>query len=135
MVIIERKDLEFKWLDDFIKYMVTSNQDALIKIDIEDSHIVCYDISSCCRGNITYFKWLEKVLNHPDAPEVIMKYLFSCDFSDFEPQEISATKMKSDIMRDQLFTPIRFIINYIFSWCKDKVAKSSYTSLYQNYLE
>ena len=64
-----------------------------------------------------------------------MKYLFSCDFSDFEPQEISATKMKSDIMRDQLFTPIRFIINYISSWCEDKVAKPSCTSLYQKYLE
>ena len=43
--------------------------------------------------------------------------------------------MKSDIMRDQLPTPIRFIINYISSWCEDKVAKPSCTSLYQNYLE
>src|ERR1044072_1011710 len=64
-----------------------------------------------------------------------MKYLLSLDISDFEPQEIPATKMKSDIMRDQLPTPIRFIINYISSWCEDKLAKPSCTSLYQNYLE
>ena len=64
-----------------------------------------------------------------------MKYLFSCDLSDFEPQEILATKMKSDIMRNQLPTSIRFIIDYIFSWSKDKVAKLSCKSLYQNYLE
>ena len=38
-------------------------------------------------------------------------------------------------MRDQLPTPIQFIINYISSWCDDKVAKPSCTSLYQNYLE
>ncbi|RGB36904.1 hypothetical protein C1646_757497 [Rhizophagus diaphanus] len=64
-----------------------------------------------------------------------MKYLLSLDISDFDPQEIPATKMKSDIMRDQLSTPIQFIINYISPWCEGKVAKPSYTSLYQNYLE
>ena len=64
-----------------------------------------------------------------------MKYLLSRDLSDFEPQEILATKMKSDIMRDQLPTPIRFIIDYISSWSEDKVAKPSCRSLYQNYLE
>src|SRR6266496_535396 len=115
--------------------MVTSNQDAPIKIDIGDSRVVCYDVSSCCRGNTAYFKRLGKVLDHPDAPGVVMKYLLSHDFSDFEPQEIPATKMKSDIMRDQLSTPIRFIINYISSWCEDKVAKPSCTSLYENYLK
>ena len=64
-----------------------------------------------------------------------MKYFLSCDLSEFEPQEIPATKMKSDIMRDQFPTPIQFIINYIFPWYKNKVAKPSCTSLYQNYLE
>ena len=95
--------------------MITSNQDVLLKIDIGDSRVVCFDVSLRCRGNTAYFKRLGNVLNHPDAPGVVMKYLLSRDLSDFEPQEISATKMKSDIMRDQLFTPIRFIINYIFS--------------------
>src|SRR5438046_1172803 len=116
MVTIERKGLEYKRLDNFTRYMVTSNQDAPIKIDIGDSRVVCYDVSSCCRGNKAYFKILQNVFNHPDAPGVVMKYLLSRDLSDFEPQEIPATKMKSDIMRDQLPTPIQFIINYISSW-------------------
>src|SRR5437764_5597604 len=115
--------------------MVTSNQDASIKIDIEDFCVVCYDISSRCRSNTAYFKRLQNVFNHSDAPEVVMKYLLSRDISDFEPQEIPATKMKSDIMRDQLPTSIRFIINSISSQCEPKVAKPSCTSLYQNYLE
>ena len=135
MVTIERKGLESKRLKDFAGYMVTSNQDAPLKIDIGDSRVVCFDVSSRCRGNTAYFKRLGKVLDHPNAPGVVMKYLLSCDLSDFEPQEIPATKMKSDIMRDQLPTPIRFIINYIFLWCEDKVTKPSCTSLYQNYLE
>src|SRR5207244_1689216 len=128
-VSIERKGLETKRLKDFAGYMVTSNQDALIKIDIGDSRVVCYDVSSRCRGNTAYFKRLGKVLDHPDTPGVVMKYLLSRDLSDFEPQKIPATKMKSDIMRDQLPTPIWFIINYISSWCEDKVAKPSCTSL------
>ena len=105
-VAIERKGLETKRLKDFAGYMVTSNQDAPIKIDIGDSRVVCFDVSSRCRGNIKYFKRLGNILNHPNAPGVVMKYLLSLDISDFDPQEIPATKMKSDIMRDQLPTPI-----------------------------
>ena len=106
MVTIERKGLESKRIDDFARYMVTNNQNAPIKIDIGDSRVVCYDVLSRCRGNTAYFKRLRNVFNHPDAPGVVMKYLLSRDLSDFEPQEIPATKMKSDIMCDQLPTPI-----------------------------
>ncbi|RGB22534.1 hypothetical protein C1646_775922 [Rhizophagus diaphanus] len=125
-VAIERKGLKTKRLKDFAKYMVTSNQDAPIKIDIGDSHVVCFDVSSCCRENIKYFKRLGNILNHPDAPGVIMKYLLNLDISDFDPQEIPATKMKSDIMRDQLPTPIRFIINYISPWCEGKEVSKNF---------
>ena len=57
------------------------------------------------------------------------------DLSDFEPQEISATKMKVDIMHDQLSSPIRFIIDYITSRVEDGISMQSHTSLYQKYLE
>ena len=80
--------------------MITNNQDAPIKIDIEDSRVVCYDVSSRCRGNTAYFKRLWNILNHPDTSEVVMKYLLSRDISDFEPQEIPPTKMKKEIMRN-----------------------------------
>src|SRR5436190_4618358 len=64
-----------------------------------------------------------------------MRYLLSLDLSDFEPQEIPVTKMKSDIMRDQLPNPIRFIIDYIASRAKDSVVELSKKALYQKYLE
>src|SRR2546423_4789700 len=64
-----------------------------------------------------------------------MKYFLNCDLSDFDPQEIPATKMKIETMREQLPNPIQFIIDYIFSWSEDQVAKPSCTSLYQNYVE
>ena len=134
-ISIEHKGLETKRLKDFAGYMVTSNQDAPIKIDIGDSRVVCFDVSSRCRGNTAYFKRLGKVLDHPDAPGVVMRYLLSLDLSDFEPQEIPATKMKVKTMRNHLPNPIRFIINYISLWDVDKVAKLSSTSLYQNYFE
>ena len=41
--------------------------------------------------------------------------MLSRDLSDFNPQEIPNTKMKKDIMRDQLSNPIRFIIEKPFS--------------------
>ena len=115
IVTIERKGLESKRLDDFAGYMVTSNQDAPIKIDIGDSRVVCYDVSSRCRSNTAYFKRLRNILNHPDVSRVIIKYLLSHDLSDFELQKIPATKMKEKIIRDQLPNPVRFLINYIAS--------------------
>ena len=99
-VSIERKGLELKRLNDFTGYIVTSNQNAPLKIDIGDSYVVCFDVSSQCRGNTAYFKRLEKVLDHPDMPGVVMRYLLSRDLSDFEPQEIPTTKMKKDIMQN-----------------------------------
>ena len=84
MVTIERKGLESKQLKDFAGYMVTSNQDAPLKIDIGNSRVVYFNVSSRYRGNTAYFKQLRKVLDHPDAPGVVMKYLLSLNLSDFE---------------------------------------------------
>ena len=130
MVSIERKGIETKRIRDFTGFMVTSNQDAPLKIDIGDSRVVCFDVSSRCRGNTAYFKRLGKVLDHPDAPGVVMRYLLSRDLSDFEPQEIPVTKMKIKTMRDQLPNPIQFIIDYISLWCGVKIASPSRTLLY-----
>src|SRR3954464_4109234 len=135
MVAIERKGLETIRINDYAGYMVTSNQDAPLKIDIGDSRIVCFDVSSCCRGNILYFDRLGRILDHPNAPGVIMSYLLSRDLSKFKPGKIPSTKIKVDTMRDQLPNPIRFIIDYIVSWIEDGVFMESHTSLYQKYLK
>ncbi len=95
--------------------MVTSNQDVPLKIDIEDSCIVYFDVSACCRDNIPYFDWLGEILDHPDVPEVVISYLLSRDLSKFKSGKILTTKMKIDIMQDQLPNPICFIIDYISS--------------------
>jgi len=80
-VAIERKGLETKRLKDFIRYMIISNQDAPLKIDIGDSHIVCFEISACCKDNILYFDRLGEILDHPDASGAVMTYLLSQDLS------------------------------------------------------
>ena len=64
-----------------------------------------------------------------------MKYFLSHDLSDFKPQEIPNTKIKKDIMRDQLLNPIQFIIDYIRSWAEDSIVKTGQTLLYQKYHE
>ena len=64
-----------------------------------DQHIVCFDVSSCCKGNMAYFKNLAKVLKHPDAPNVVMAYLLSLDISNWNQQDIPVTKIKTDIIR------------------------------------
>ncbi|CAI2191879.1 8323_t:CDS:2, partial [Funneliformis geosporum] len=104
--ILERKGLETLRLRDFSGWMVTSNHDAPLKIDIGDARAVCFEVSARCRGNIAYFDRLAVVIDHPDAPEVVMKYLLSRDLSNYKPQDIPSTKMKIKTMRDQLPNPI-----------------------------
>ena len=110
---IERKGLEPIHLKDYSAFMVTSNQDAPLKIDAGDARIVCFDVSARCRGNIPYFKRLAKILEHPEAPGIVMSYLLNRDLSNWDPQVIPNTKMKTDTILEHLSNPTRFIIDHI----------------------
>ncbi|PKY61834.1 hypothetical protein RhiirA4_487363 [Rhizophagus irregularis] len=134
-VDIERKGLETLRINDFSAFMVTSNHDAPIKIDIGDARTVCFDVSACCRGNFAYFARLAKVLDHPNAPGIVMRYLLNRDLSNYLPQDIPSTKMKMETMRDQLPNPIRFIIDHISPLAKESIERPSCNDLYQNYSE
>jgi hypothetical protein len=135
MVAIERKGLETIRINNYAGYIVTSNQDALLKIDIGDSCIVCFNVSACCRGNIPYFDRLGKILDHPDAPGVVILYFLSCNLTNWSPGKIPATKMKIETMRRQFSNPIRFIIDYIISWPENCINRFSCEKVYQDYLE
>ena len=73
------------------------------------------------------------MLEHPDAPSVVMAYLLSLDISDWNPQDIHATKMKTDTMTEHLANPIRFIIDHISSWSENMTEKPICSNLYQDY--
>src|SRR6266511_405234 len=98
MIVIEHKGLETIRINDYARYMVTSNQDAPLKIDIGDFRIVCFDVSLRCRDNIPYFDRLGKILDHPDALGVVMSYFLNCDISNWNPGKIPVTKMKVKTM-------------------------------------
>ncbi|PKY56851.1 hypothetical protein RhiirA4_477442 [Rhizophagus irregularis] len=134
-VDVERKGLETLRINDFSAFMITSNHDAPIKIDIGDARTVCFDVSARCRGNFAYFNRLAKVLDHHDAPGVVMRYLLNRDLSEYLPQDIPSTKMKVETMRDQLPNPIRFIIDHISPWDLDRVERPTCNVLYQKYTE
>src|SRR6266487_2745395 len=69
---IECKGLEPKVLKDYAGFIVLSNHDAPLQVEMGDRHIMCFDVSLHCKGNTTYFKNLAKVLEHPNAPSVVM---------------------------------------------------------------
>ena len=100
-----------------------------------DGRIVCLDASPCYKGNIEYFKHLEKILDNPKTPGIFMNYLLKWDLSDWIPQNIPNTKMRVETMRDQLPNPIQFIINYVFSRTEGMINKLNCAELYQEYLE
>ncbi|CAG8575457.1 5275_t:CDS:2, partial [Scutellospora calospora] len=81
-LMIEYKGLEPKVIKDYARFMVMSNYDAPLQIEIEDHHI------------------------YPDVPSVVIAYLLSLDLSNWSPQEILSTKMKVDLIqnREKLLT-------------------------------
>ncbi|CAG8523896.1 10642_t:CDS:10, partial [Scutellospora calospora] len=99
---IEYKGLKPKVLKDYSRFMVLSNHNVLLQIEIGDRHVVYFDVSSCCKGNTTYFKNLAKVLEYPNAPSMVMAYLLTLDLSDWNPQNIPSTKIKPE---DQVNKP------------------------------
>ncbi|CAJ0827489.1 4700_t:CDS:2 [Entrophospora sp. SA101] len=133
-VSIEHKGVDSVDLKDYTAFMVTSNHDTPLKVDIGDGRIVCLDASSRCRGNRAYFKNLGKVFNHPDAPGVVMRYLLNRNLSNWDPEDIPVTKMKTETIRDQLPNSIRFVIELISSWVENQTEKTICANLYQNYL-
>ncbi|RHZ47867.1 hypothetical protein Glove_566g29 [Diversispora epigaea] len=133
-VAIERKGLETLRLNDFSCYMITSNQDAPIKIDAGDARVVCFDVSARCRGNTEYFDRLGEILDHPDALGVVMSYLLSRDLTKWKLGKLPNTKMKTNTMLKQLPNPTRFIIQHIKSWPENQINKLVSGDLYQDYL-
>ncbi|CAG8696848.1 10939_t:CDS:2, partial [Scutellospora calospora] len=72
---------EWHRFNSYLKSLITEGKDALLKIEAGDTCIVCFDISTRCRDNIAYFDKLKEILDYPDAPEVVMSYLLSCNLS------------------------------------------------------
>ncbi|GET64999.1 highly derived D5-like helicase-primase [Rhizophagus irregularis DAOM 181602=DAOM 197198] len=67
-VSIERKGLEFQECGHYPGFMVLSNHDTPIRVEMGDGRIVCLDVSPCCKSNFTYFDQLGGILEHPDTP-------------------------------------------------------------------
>ncbi len=79
---IERKGLEPKILKDYSGFMVLSNHNAPLRVEMGNRRVVCFDVSSCYKSNTIYFKNLTKVLEHPNVPSIVMAYLLSLDLLD-----------------------------------------------------
>ena len=81
-----------------------------------------------------YFKCLGKILNNLNTSGIFMNYLLKHDLSDQISQNISNTKMRAEIMWDQLSNPIQFIINHTSSQPVEKIDRPYCTNLYQEYI-
>ncbi|CAJ0645343.1 16307_t:CDS:2, partial [Entrophospora sp. SA101] len=134
-ILIEHKGLESKEYKHFPGFMVLSNHDTPLWVEIGDGRIIALDVSPQCKGNNEYFKQLSKILRHTDTPGSFMLYLLSLDLSDdWNPQHnIPKTKMKMEMMQDQLPNPTQFIIDHISPWSEDRVEIQSRMILYQEY--
>ena len=131
---IECKGLEPKTIKDFAGYIVLSNYDASLRIEMGDGHIICLDVSSRYKGNMEYFKCLGKILDNPNTPDIFMNYLLKHDFSDWILQNIPNTKIRVEIMWNQLPNPIQFIIDHTSSQSIKKIDRPYCTNLYQEYI-
>ena len=81
--MIECKDIEPKVIKGYTGFMILSNYDTPLRIEMSDRCVICFDISSCYKGNFTYFNHLSEILDHPDTSSMVMAYLLSLDLSNW----------------------------------------------------
>jgi hypothetical protein len=82
---IKYKGLNPKVIKNYAGFIVLSNHDSLLQIEIRDCCIIYFDMSSWCKDNIAYFKWLAQILEYPDVLSIVIAYLFSLNFLDWNP--------------------------------------------------
>src|SRR5581483_4817450 len=136
-ISVEEKGIDVKVLDDFAGYMILSNHNTPIRIELGDERFVALDVSARYKGNRDYFKSLLNTLNDPNTASSFMALLLSHNITDWNARDLPNTRMKWDLMEASMPNSQRFINQYIdIYWPEEtkNVLEISCKSLYEEYV-
>lgn len=93
---INKKNKEAYKVDDYVNYIITTNNDWFTGVSEDDRRNYCIELSNKIAGRMTK-KTTELVQPVLDAPcEAFAKVLYNRDISDFKPRIFTKTKLLQD---------------------------------------
>jgi hypothetical protein len=83
--------------DNFIRYVLTTNDSNPVKIEDKDRRFVLFAASSEFQGNHVFWKEVRKVLFTPEGGAAIGQHLSELDIREFNPRELPEDEYKEMI--------------------------------------
>jgi hypothetical protein len=133
-ITYEKKYVSSIMLNNFARFIFTTNNDTSIKIEYSDRRFMAFlcDNSQC--NNKEYFTALIKSMNDERVQKSFYKYLISVDISEFDfINDRPKTEIYQDMMKVNIPKEVLFMINLL----ENENIKDSYkaTKLYNKFIE
>lgn len=108
---LEEKGMEHIKINDYNNYIILTNNDIPVNVDISDRRFFISDVSNKHVGDYEYFVKLQDAFDNEDAVKHFYHYLLTYDISKFRTQlDIPTTDRKIDIKYESLKTPVKFMV-------------------------
>lgn len=108
---LEEKGMEHIKINDYNNYIILTNNEVPVHIDISDRRFFVSNVSNKYVGNYNYFDNLQDSFDNDESIKHLYHYLLHYDISSFKPQrDIPTTERKIDIKYDTLKSPVKFMV-------------------------
>lgn len=108
---LEEKGMEHIKINDYNNYIILTNNDIPVNIDISDRRFFISDVSNKHVGDYEYFVELQDAFDNEEAINHFYHYLLTYNISTFKTQlDIPTTDRKIDIKYETLKSPVKFMV-------------------------
>lgn len=108
---LEQKGMEHIKMNDYNNYIILTNNDIPVNIDISDRRFFVSNVSNERVGDYNYFDKLQDSFDDREAVKHLYHYLLNYDINTFRTQrDIPVTQNKIDIKYETLKTPVKFMV-------------------------
>ena len=108
---LEQKGMEHIKINDYNNYIILTNNEIPVHVDISDRRFFISNVSNNKVGDYNYFDKLQETFEDCEAVKHFYHYLLKYDISMFRTQrDIPVTQNKIDIKYDTLKSPVKFMV-------------------------
>lgn len=108
---LEQKGMEHIKMNDYNNYIILTNNEIPVNIDISDRRFFVSNVSNKYVGDYNYFDKLQETFDDCEAVKHFYHYLLQQDISKFRTQrDIPITQNKIDIKYETLKSPVKFMV-------------------------
>jgi hypothetical protein len=112
-ICIECKGKDPIVMEDYNNYIMATNDEQPVKVDLSDRRLFCLEVSENKIGDRIYFNKLTECIKNPTSGQHFYNYLYRRDISQFQCQNIPETPYKLKLKIKSLKKPIIFILEFI----------------------